>query len=163
MAVYPLFFMYREVVNGAGFIAGVQTRGLALMACEDDKWVMTGVQPGCFSQVGDTFEEARLRFREMFKDILFGIAEESSNYDEFTAEIKHVLGQVNEPAKDRWEEAVTALRRHEIELRSEVEELERKVAALGFEVNVARFDKPEVSTADSNKSDEYFVAEAKAA
>jgi len=157
--MFPLFFTYREVVNGAGFIAGVQIRGLALMAHENNDWVMTGVQPGCFTEVGDTFEEARLHFRGMFRGILFDIAEETADYDAFEAQVRKILGQVNEPAMAIWKQAVE----NKIELKGEVEELERRFAGLGFELQVDRFNKPEVSTADSNQSDEYYVAEAEAA
>ena len=161
--MYPLFFTYREVVNGAGFIAGVQIRGLALMTHENNDWVMTGVHPGCFTEVGDTFEEARLHFRGMFRGILFDIAEETTDYDGFEAHVRKILGQVNEPAMAIWKQAVAAVRENEIELTGEVEDLERRFAGLGFELQVDRFNKPEVSTADSNQSDEYYVAEAEAA
>ena len=115
-------------MNGAGFIAGVQIRGLALMTQEDNAWVMTGVQPGCLAEVGDTFEEAKLHFRSMFRGILFDIAEETTDYAGFEAQVRKILGQVNEPAMAIWQQAVAAVRQNEIELTGEVEELERKFA-----------------------------------
>lgn len=157
--MYPLFFTFREIVNGAGFIAGVHLRGLALMTQEDDSWVMTGVQPGCFSEDGDTFEETRLRFRDAFKGIVFDIAEESANYDSFKAALEEILSQPNERAREVWDAAVDAVRQDTIALAEEIQGLERQFAGRGFDLQILEFAQPENSTAASNQTDEYFVAD----
>jgi len=109
-ALYPVFFTYEEVVKGNRFLACVQARGRALMVNEDGEWTMYGVQPGSFAESGETFEEARLLFRQTFREILYDLAEDSPDFQSFKVETERILGEVNDPMRERWDSAVERIR-----------------------------------------------------
>src|ERR1700756_2007962 len=72
MPDYPMMFTVRDTVTGSGYLAGVTLSGNALLCREEDgKWWFYGVRPGAISECGTTPEEAFLRFRNTYKNLLF--------------------------------------------------------------------------------------------
>lgn len=111
MADYPLMFTLRDAVSGNGFLAGVTLTGRALMTKESDgKWWVYGVRPAPIAESGNTPEEAFLRFRNAYKNVLFDTAEGAVNYDAFRASVENFYFQPDEEEENRWQKAFSAIR-----------------------------------------------------
>jgi hypothetical protein len=81
MADYPVMFTVRDTVSGSGFLAGVTLTGRAIMTQEDGKWWVLGVRPAPIVESGEMPQEAFLRFRNSYKNVLFDFAESSEKYE----------------------------------------------------------------------------------
>src|SRR5437773_2171380 len=90
---YPLLFTFRDVISGDGFLAGITLSGRALMELEQDRWCIYGVRPGAIAESGITPQEAFLRFRNRYKEVLFDIAEEYRAFDKFKEEVEQFFYQ----------------------------------------------------------------------
>ncbi|MHB8525875.1 MAG: hypothetical protein ACYDD2_06940 [Candidatus Acidiferrales bacterium] len=111
MPDYPLMFTVRDTVSGNGFLAGVTLSGRALIRKEDDgKWWVYGVRPGAIAEVGNTPEEAFLRFRNTYKNVLFDAAEESVSYEAFREAVEQFYYQPDPDEEERWEAAFKMVR-----------------------------------------------------
>ena len=111
MANYPVMFTLRDTVSGNGFLAGVTLTGWALMTKESDgKWWVYGVRPGAIAETGTTPEEAFLRFRNTYKNVLFDMAEGTGTYQVFRDKVEHFYFQADEEEEDRWQAALQAIR-----------------------------------------------------
>jgi predicted RNase H-like HicB family nuclease len=111
MSDYPIMFTVRDAITGNGFLAGVTMGGRAIARKEeDDKWWVHGVRPAGISAVGNTPEEAFMRFRETYKNVLFDIAEDCKNYDDFKNEVDSLYTQTNEIEENNWDTAFRAIR-----------------------------------------------------
>jgi hypothetical protein len=109
---HPLLFSFRDAITGDGFLGGVTISGRALMEQESDgQWWMYGVRPGAIAESGRTPDDAFLRFRNRFKEVLFDIAEESKTFDDFKKEIERFFNEPNEIEERRWEDALTLVRK----------------------------------------------------
>jgi len=103
----PLFFSHRESVEGNGFVAAISMRGRCLVAREQrdddagDAWVFYGVQPCGLSAEGDSLPSAFAEFRESLKDILFGLADEAPNFDQFRLAVEAFFNQTDSDT-DLW-------------------------------------------------------------
>jgi predicted RNase H-like HicB family nuclease len=111
MNALPLIYGFRELVAGAGFVAGVTVEGCALVKTEEDGrcWVY-GVQPGGVAEHGDTQEAAYLRFKAAFREVLADSAGLFPSFEDFKADLVAMGEQVNEPFLVEWQEARAALR-----------------------------------------------------
>lgn len=116
MTHYPLIFTVRDTVSGDGFLAGVTLSGRALMVHEQDdgKWWIYGVRPGALAETGNTPQETFSRFRNSYKTVLFDIAEEVSNFEEFKQEVERFYYEPDEEEERRWMAAFLALRSGEV-------------------------------------------------
>lgn len=111
MPDYPLLFTVRDAISGNGYLAGVTVSGRAIMRQEEDgKWWMTGVRPGGIAASGGTLEEAFLRFRETYRNVLFDLAEESEEYDDFRHEVDTFYSQTDEVEEKCWVKALKEMR-----------------------------------------------------
>lgn len=111
MANYPLMFTLRDTVSGNGFLAGVTLTGRALMTKESDgKWWVYGVRPGGIAEVGTTPQEAFLRFRNTYKNVLFDMVEGAADYRAFHAAVEDFYFQPDDEEEDRWQSAFYAIR-----------------------------------------------------
>ncbi len=111
MPDYPVMFTVRDTVSGNGFLAGVKLSGRALMVREDDgKWWVYGVRPGAISENGSTPEEAFLRFRNTYRNVLFDLAAEGSTYESFRESVEHFYLQPDQEEEANWLSAYHALR-----------------------------------------------------
>lgn len=158
-ALYPVFFTYEEVVKGNRFLASVQARGRALMVNEDGEWTMYGVQPGSFAESGETFEEARLLFRQTFREILYDLAEDYPGFQSFKAETERILGEVNDPMRERWDSAVERIRAD----RASMEEPIKSLPVVQAQETTAEFRVLQLVPANSsanNRIDKYELVRA---
>jgi hypothetical protein len=111
MANYPLMFTLRDTVSGNGFLAGVTLTGRALMTKEPDgKWWVYGVRPGAIAETGATPEEAFLRFRNSYKNVLFDMAEGGHDYCAFRDTVEAFYFQPDDEEENRWQAAFEAIR-----------------------------------------------------
>ncbi len=104
-ALFPLFFTFREVVSGNGFLAGVMVKGRVLMTQEDDQWCLYGVQPGGMAASGATPQEAHHTFSTSLKGILYDIAASDETYPEFEKHVREFFHAVDASDAVRWQEA----------------------------------------------------------
>lgn len=89
MADYPVMFTVRDTVSGNGFLAGVTLTGRAIMSREEDgKWWVYGVRPAAIAESGETPQEAFMRFRNSYKNVLFDFAEGSDKYENFRESVE---------------------------------------------------------------------------
>jgi len=111
MPDYPVMFTLRDAVSGNGFLAGVTLSGRALMTKESDgKWWVYGVRPGAIAETGSTPEEAFLRFRNSYKNVLFDMAEGARDYEAFRGAVESFYFQPDAQEEERWQEAFDAIR-----------------------------------------------------
>ncbi len=111
MSHYPLMFTFRDAVSGDGFLAGVTLSGRALMVKEgENEWCVYGVRPAAIAETGTTPQEAYLRFRNRYKDVLFDISGESKNFEDFRRETERFYYEPDAQEEQRWEEAFQNLR-----------------------------------------------------
>lgn len=111
MSDYPVMFTLRDAVSGNGYLAGITVYGRATVRQEEDgKWWMHGVRPSGISAPGATPEEAFLRFREAYKNVLFDLAEDSEKYEDFKASVEAFYTQCNEYEEECWNAAFKVMR-----------------------------------------------------
>lgn len=79
---------------------------------EDGKWWMYGVRPAAIAASGDNIEEAFLRFRSTYRELLFDIAQESQTFEAFAAEVERFFNESDADNEDErlWEAALGAIR-----------------------------------------------------
>jgi hypothetical protein len=79
---------------------------------EDGKWWMYGVTPAGIAASGSNIDEAFLRFRTRYKEILFDIATESQNFKDFKKEVERFFHEEDSDNEDSrlWERALAAVR-----------------------------------------------------
>jgi hypothetical protein len=110
MTHYPVMFILRDTVSGNGFLSVITLSGRALVMREDDgKWWMYGVRPGAIAESGSTPEEAFLRFRNAYKNLLFDFAEDSHTYEIFRRHVEEFYAQPDHEEESRWSDALSAL------------------------------------------------------
>jgi len=107
---HPIMLTLKDAISGQGFLAGITLSGRALMRQEDGKWWMYGVRPGGIAECGETIEETFLRFRNRYREVLFDIAQESSTFKEFRAEVRRFFSEVDAEDEQLWEGALKAIR-----------------------------------------------------
>jgi hypothetical protein len=109
---HPIMIMLQDSLSGNGFLARITMSGRALMREEDGKWWMYGVRPAGIAASGENIDEAFLRFRNSYKEILFDIAQETSTFDEFRAEVVHFFEENDADNEDEraWESSLAAIR-----------------------------------------------------
>src|ERR1700733_9493008 len=110
MPDYPVMFTVRDTVSGNGFLAGVTLTGRAVMFMEDKKWWIYGVRPGAIAESGTTPEEAFLRFRNSYKNVLFDFAGCAAKYENFRDAVEAFYHQPDAEEETRWLNAFKALR-----------------------------------------------------
>ncbi|MGH9700222.1 MAG: hypothetical protein ACRD52_12295 [Candidatus Acidiferrales bacterium] len=104
-------FTLRDTVSGNGFLAGITLTGRALIVKEaDGKWWVYGVRPGAIAENGSTPQEAFLRFRNTYKNVLFDMADGNGNFQMFRDKVERFYMQPDSEEEDRWEQAFGAIR-----------------------------------------------------
>jgi hypothetical protein len=163
MNSYPLMFTFRDAVSGNGFLAGVTLSGRALMVQEETHgWCIYGVRPAAIAETGTTPQEAYLRFRNRYKEVLFDISGESKDFESFRQETERFYYEPDAVEEQRWEDAFQALRNGTVVPR------EPFVCALPKEnpesrpsqIAIARLDEVKRFQASDNVSDTYVMAAA---
>jgi len=107
---HPILITLQDTVSGDGFLARITVSGRTLMRQEEDgKWWMYGVRPAAIAESGGTVDEAFLRFRQAYTEVLLDIVQESKNFDEFRAEVERFFNE-SDVDEQAWEEALKAVR-----------------------------------------------------
>jgi len=108
---HPLIFTLQDAISGNGFLAGITLVGRALMQQDDEsKWWLYGVCPGSLAESGDSPQDAFMRFRNRYREVLIDIAQEQPTFKEFKAEVERFFHEVDEQDARRWEDALIAIR-----------------------------------------------------
>jgi hypothetical protein len=148
MARYPTIFGLRDVVQGEGYIAGVELQGRALMHEEGDDYVwIEGVNPGGFTGTGHSPTEALEDFRKAYTAILYDIALEARTFRDFKSEVEALLANAGELPQREWEEAVQDVRTGRVR----ADWLGKRSAETPLGIRVAELKKP---SAKQNKVEE---------
>ena len=106
----PLYFDLRQVVVGNGFLAAVRLRGRAT-GMEDfgSIWIY-GVNPGGLADHGPDLKTAYGNFRRSLGLVLFDLAEDAADFDEFRAAVSDFLEQADAESVAEWIEARREIR-----------------------------------------------------
>jgi hypothetical protein len=110
---HPLMLTFRDAVSGAGFLAGITLSGRALMRKEDDgKWWMYGVRPAGLAESGITIEETFSHFHGRYQEILFDLAQETTDFEQFRQEVEAFFYEPDADYEDEriWEDSLKAIR-----------------------------------------------------
>jgi len=110
MENYPLIFGIRDPILGAGFVAGVEINGRALMREEDGGFWIDGVNPGAISVGGKSPDEAWLKFREDYRMILFDFAARADSFDDFKKEVERFFWEETPGEVESWLRAVERMK-----------------------------------------------------
>jgi hypothetical protein len=102
----------QDSISGNGFHARITMSGRTLMRQEDGKWWMYGVRPAGIAASGENIEDAFLRFRSRYKEILFDIAQESRTFEDFASEVDRFFNESDADNEDErlWENALASIR-----------------------------------------------------
>ncbi len=112
----PLVFSFREMVVGAGFIAGVRMQGRALLETEqaddgtDEVW-LTGIAPIGVAGGGADRSVAFMEFRRAWCEVLYDVAMESRSFSEFKSGCTKFLNSQSDELTSLWKAAVMLVRR----------------------------------------------------
>lgn len=112
-ASYPLHFVYRDLVTGQGFFAGIEAKGRVVLVqdeAEEGYW-MHGVNPGSIAAHGTTPDEVAANLRMEYRAVLAQIAESSSSFVAFQAEVQGFFLASNLYYKKEWDQALEIVRR----------------------------------------------------
>lgn len=110
----PLLFSFKQVVQGKGFIAGVQMDGRALLEESEGEIWITGVAPAGIAAGGADRVEAFFEFRAEWVRVLFDIAHDSQSFAEFDQETRRFLGSESSEFTKDWTQALAEVRQHQI-------------------------------------------------
>lgn len=111
MQRYPIVFSVRDPVIGKGFVAGVEAHGRALMREEEHGWWIDGVYPGAVCAGGESRNEALLKFRAEYREILFDFAAAASSFEQFQQEVERFFWEETPGEAEGWHQAVLELRK----------------------------------------------------
>lgn len=152
MTRYPLVFGLRDLIQGEGFLAGVAVDGRALMHEEEDGYVwIEGLNPGGFSETGESVTEALEKFRRAYTAILFDIASESGSFTEFERGVEAFFADSSPLPTQEWEEAVEAVRAGRVSAdwltKKPADEVPVRIRVVEFEQPSSRNNEVEVGPA----------------
>lgn len=148
MTRYPIIFGLRDIVQGEGYLAGVEVQGRALMHDEGDDHVwIEGVNPGGFTGTGHSPTEALEDFRKAYSAILYDIALEAGSFREFKREVEALFANAGELPQREWDEAVQDVRAGRVR----ADWLGKRSAETPLGIRVAELKKP---SAKQNKVEE---------
>ncbi len=161
---HPIMITLQDTISGDGFLAKITMSGRTLMRQDGGKWWMYGVRPAAIAESGCTIDEAFLRFRQTYKEVLFDIAQDSKSYDEFRAEVERFFNE-SDADEQAWENALRAIRSANVAPPEPFSKLPRQSPdARPPRIEVERLDgQIKRFVASDNVADTYSVADAKAA
>jgi len=106
----PFIFRYRDLVEGPTFKASVDSTGRVLATCEPEGWWLYGVIPGAIAASGATFPEAHGKFREAYRLILDGLADDAGTFGVFRQEADRWFKETDPETLSEWLTAVEVVR-----------------------------------------------------
>jgi len=105
MERYPLFFKFKDVVYGKGFLAQVVAIGRTLLVREEDEWWLYGVQPGGMAERGKDQSLTLRHFRATYRNVLLDIASDSEDFENFCKTADSFFKEIDEEDEREWNEA----------------------------------------------------------
>jgi hypothetical protein len=151
-------FTFRDAISGNGFLAGVTLSGRALIVHEDDAWWIYGVRPGAIAESGQTPQEAFLKFRNVYKTVLFDIAEESTDFDFLKKEIERFYHEPDDEEELRWTKAFQDIRLGNIQPEEPFASLPHEdPETRPTQISVERLDKKEARFSASDNVPDIFA------
>jgi len=159
MPDYPVMFTVRDTVSGNGYLAGVTLSGRAVICSEEEgKWWLYGVRPGAIAETGNTPEEAFLRFRNTYRNLLFDFAEECRTYEAFREAVERFYYQPDEDEEERWQSAFEAIRCRKVEPEGFFAKLPKESPETRpTQLTVERLDKENTRYKSSDNIPDYFA------
>lgn len=114
---FPILIRFRDTIIGNGFVAHVLIDGRALLVTEavDEHWVY-GVQPGGVAGGASDAPTALNEFKTRYQSVLFDIASEAANFDEFKRNVAEFLECADSVDSVEWEQALQEVRRSNVKL-----------------------------------------------
>ncbi len=106
----PLLFTFRDKVSGNGFLADIEAQGRALAVRDEGEVWMNGVQPGGIAEGGENGSEAYAKFRQTYKAVLFDIASETKDFNEFKLLVEAFFHDISHLTEKEWWNAVKRVR-----------------------------------------------------
>jgi hypothetical protein len=112
LSEHPIIITLQDAISGKGFLSRITVSGRALMRHEGGKWWMYGVSPSGVAATGANVDEAFLRFRTRYKEILLDIAEETQTFSDFKQEVERFFHEPDADDEDArlWDAALKAIR-----------------------------------------------------
>jgi hypothetical protein len=162
---HPIMITLQDTISGNGFLARITLSGRTLMRQESDgKWWMYGVRPAAIAESGSNIDESFLRFRQAYQGVLFDVAKESKDFDEFRSEIERFFNE-GDADEQAWEHALKTVRDGQIAPPEPFSNLARQSPdARPVRIEVERLDgKIKPFAASDNVSATYSVADKQAA
>jgi hypothetical protein len=141
MERYPILFGRRELIEGNGFIAGVEVAGRALLSNEDGEYWVEGINPGGFAAKGAGPGEALAALCVEFRLVLFDIAVEAVDFSSFKEAVEKFFHATNQVALQEWNEAVAEVRNGKIN----ADWLDKRPAESPLGINVVQISQPKAS------------------
>jgi hypothetical protein len=161
MIRYPLMFTFKDAISGNGFLAGVTLSGRALMVNEDGEWWVQGVRPAAIAETGQTPQEAYLRFRNRYKEVLFDIAGDCADFEAFKGEVERFFNEPHIEEERRWNDAVADLRSGKVTPEPPFTDLPREQPEMRpTQIFVDRLDKSDRDFAAIDNVPDMYVAAA---
>lgn len=106
LTVLPLVYTYVDTVVGRGFLAKVMVKGFLLAreeACDSGtEFWLEGVQPAGLADNGQTLHEAHSNFRRSFTGVLFDIASDARDFDDFKRLVSEFVAEKLRVGIDEW-------------------------------------------------------------
>jgi hypothetical protein len=161
---HPIIITLQDTVSGNGFLARITLSGRTLMRWEDGKWWMYGVRPAAIAESGSNINESFLRFRQAYEGVLFDVAQESKDFDEFRTEVERFFNE-GDADEQSWENALKAVRDSKMVPPEPFSGLARQSPdSRPVRIEVERLDgKIKPFAASENVPDTYSVADKQAA
>ena len=119
---------------------------------------MYGVNPGDLAASGATIPEAHSAFRQSFTAILFDIAEDASDFDDFAAQTKQFVNQANAPVEAAWREAVDAHRANQFVFGTAARDLDELPAETPVSIDIVLKTQADFTTAFNELDQEPALA-----
>ncbi len=106
----PIYFRFRQIVCGRGFIAYVGFLGRATCTRESDAIWMGGVNPGALADAGETLETAYVNFRHTLVSAFFAFAETAVDFQEFREDAQSFFEATDDVSVNEWKVVREAIR-----------------------------------------------------
>lgn len=113
---YPLFFTYRDLISGTGFLVQVTITGRVLLDTTADEYWMYGVQPGGIAGGGPNRDRAFLEFRSSYQSVLYDLILEAKTFEQFKSLVEVFFSEINQPNSKDWDTALSDVRRSKVSL-----------------------------------------------